>query len=154
MISCHKVAEYLSINSNIKAVTTFFSCQRRKKKYRPKPKDHCQPFFYHKAQLQLRSDTAYKVLVRPQLEYAACAWNPRINRDVQKIEKVLNRASRFVMHDYRQTTRSQDLINRLGWVSLENRRLLTQLSMFYKIKINLVIDFPSCIQPYIRSRRP
>ena len=108
-------------------------------------------FFYHKAQLQLRSDTAYKVLVRPQFEYAACAWNPRINRDVQKIEKVLNRASRFVMHDYRQTTRSQDLINRLGWVSLENRRLLAQLSMFYKIKINLVnIDFPSCIQPDIR----
>ena len=38
-------------------------------------------------------------------ENVACAWNSHTNRDVQKIEKVQNRALHFAMHDFRQTTR-------------------------------------------------
>ena len=47
---------------------------------------------------------------------------------------------------------SQDLVNQLGWASLESRRLLAQVSLFYKIKNNLIdLEFPSSIQPAPRS---
>ena len=51
-----------------------------------------------------------------------------------------------------RSTNSQDLVNQLGWASLESRRLLAQVSLFYKIKNNLVdLEFPSSIQPAPRS---
>ena len=87
------------------------------------------------------------------LEYASAAWNPHTNRDTETIEKVQRRAARFVAHDYMRSTNSQDLVNQLGWDSLESRRLLAQVTLFYKIKNNLIdLEFPSSIQPAPRSR--
>ena len=58
----------------------------------------------------------------------------------------------FVAHDCMRSTNSQDLVNQLGWASLESRRLLAQVSLFYKIKNNLIdLEFPSSIQPAPRS---
>ena len=60
--------------------------------------------------------------------------------------------ARIVAHDYMRSTNSQDLVNQLGWASLESRRLLAQVSLFYKIKNNLIdLEFPSSIQPAPRS---
>lgn len=58
----------------------------------------------------------------------------------------------FVAHNYTRSTNSQDLVNQLGGASLESRRLLAQVSLFYKIKNNLIdLEFPSSIQPAPRS---
>ena len=54
-----------------------------------------------------------------------------------------------------RSTNSQDLVTQLGWGSLESRRLLAQVSLFYKIKNNLIdLEFPSSIQPAPRSIIP
>ena len=91
---------------------------------------------------------AYLSLVRPQLEYASDAWNPYTKKGIAQLEQVQRSAARFVHADYRRTTSVTPLISDLGWESLHNRRLLSQLKMFYKIQHGLVkINLPANIHP-------
>ena len=63
-------------------------------------------------------------------------------------QTIQRRAARFFAHDYMRSTNSQDLVNQLGWDYLESRRLLAQVTLFYKIKNNLIdVEFSSSIQP-------
>jgi len=80
---------------------------------------------------------AYTSLVRPQLEYAAAAWDPYRIGDIQAIEKVQRRAARFVFRDYRHTTSVTNLLDRLHWPSLSSRRTISRLTLFYKAAHNL-----------------
>ena len=82
--------------------------------------------------------TAYQALVRPQLEYAAEAWNPNNIPTANHHELIQRAAARFVHHDYRHITSIDNLINILGWDGLHTRRLVFQLTMFYKIHNRLV----------------
>ena len=36
-----------------------------------------------------------ETLVRPHLEYAVQVWNPHLQRDIDKIQRVLRRATRI-----------------------------------------------------------
>ena len=45
-------------------------------------------------------EAAYRVLVRPILEYGSCIWHPQGLALQQEIEKVQNRAARFVTSNY------------------------------------------------------
>ena len=42
---------------------------------------------------------AYKMLVRPKLEYACEDWNPYIMKCIQKIEQIQRNSCRFIFHD-------------------------------------------------------
>ena len=56
---------------------------------------------------------------------------------------VQHRAARFVFHDYSRISHITSMIGQLGWDSLEQRRLLSQATMFYKTQQGLVgIQFP------------
>ena len=97
---------------------------------------------------QTVKSTAYKTLVRPQVEYASEAWNPCTLDGQNRIEQIQRSAARFVFNDYRKTTSVTPLINNLGWESLHARRLLAQSTMFYKIHHGLVnITMPAIIVP-------
>ena len=103
---------------------------------------------------QYVKEQAYFTMVRPIVEYAAAAWNPYTNRDVTKIEQVQKNAARFVTNVYDPYQSTSGLVTSLGWTTLENRRLLAQCTMFYKIRNNLVnISFPHCVQENPRSSR-
>ena len=91
---------------------------------------------------------AYVTLVRPQLEYASFAWNPYTKRNINKIEMVQHGAARFVLHDYSRLSHVTPMINQLRWDALEQRRLLSQLTMFYKTQQGLMA-FRSLLDPEV-----
>ena len=41
-------------------------------------------------------DSAYKGMVRPSLEYGSSVWDPHPDKLQEELEKVQNRAARFV----------------------------------------------------------
>ena len=48
--------------------------------------------------------TAYISLVRSTLEYGATIWDPYLEKDITKIEKIQRKAIRFICNDYRSKT--------------------------------------------------
>ena len=96
----------------------------------------------------------YKALVRPILEYASPAWDPHTITNIKKLEAVQRRAARFVHGDYKTTSSTSDMIGRLQWPSLQQRREHAKLVMVYKISHSL-IDIPAVmyLHPIVSSTR-
>ena len=98
---------------------------------------------------------AYNSLIRPHLEYASAAWSPYTNRNIDKIEAVQRRAARFILnnHTYGPDAHlTSQIQTQLKWLPLQHRRALYDLSLFFKIKHNLInISFPPTVQPSPRN---
>ena len=93
-------------------------------------------------------ESAYFTLVRPLLEYASIAWSPHSDKYTKKIELVQRSAARFITQNYkRDPGNATTIIETLGWDTLELRRTIARVSMFYKIQNKLVdITLPDEIQ--------
>ena len=82
------------------------------------------------------------MLVRPILDYAGSAWDPHTTSCIQQLEAVQRRAARFVTGDYRTTSSTSQMIQDLGWPSLQQRRQDAKLVMMYRIIYGL-LDIPA-----------
>ena len=67
-------------------------------------------------------EKAYKIFVRPLLEYAASVWDPYSQKNIAMIEAVESRAARFVLNRFRNTSSVNNILEALGWPTLEQRR--------------------------------
>jgi hypothetical protein len=84
---------------------------------------------------------AFKVFVRPLLEYASPVWSPGLLKDVDRIEAVQRRFTKQLLglRDYSYGNR----LKRVGLDSLELRRLKADLLLTYKIVRGfLAVDLP------------
>lgn len=73
--------------------------------------------------------TLYCALVRSQLEYCTIVWSPFTTRNINKLERIQRRASKFILktdEDY------QICKEKLNLSSLEDRHFLFDVLFFYK----------------------
>lgn len=80
--------------------------------------------------------TAYRSLVRPHMEYSAAVWDPFTSKQVDSIESVQRRAVRNILNNYSREVCVTSMRNTLGLKSLEIRRKIKRLGIFYNIYNN------------------
>ena len=85
---------------------------------------------------------AYITLVHPKIEYCCSVWDPHHQKYINQLDMVQRRAARFVKNTpYRRSenpTSVTAFVEELGWDSLQNRRLHSRLTMFYRVTQGLV----------------
>ena len=70
-------------------------------------------------------EAAYKRLVHPVLEYGSSVWDPHTKCPQEELEKVQNRAARFVTRNYRYTFEEGSMtgiLEQLKWESIKKRK--------------------------------
>ena len=102
-------------------------------------KSHNNTRFFFRRNIRIHSESlkssAYKVLVRPQLEYCSTVWCPFTDSNISKFEAVQRRAARWVKHDYGQTSTVIEMMQSLHWCRLDQRRIDNKLTFMYKITL-------------------
>ena len=91
----------------------------------------------------------YNVFIRPIIEYASSVWNP-INQTtlISRLEMVQRKSIRWICSDWRRVTSVTSLRESLGMKTLETRRTIAQLKMFYDL-----IHFNKHVQKDILPKR-
>ena len=77
------------------------------------------------------------------MEYSSAVWDPHSKVDIDFLERMQKRGARFATNNYKMETGNTKLnLDRLGWDSLEERRMQSKLSLFHKARLKL-IDIPT-----------
>ena len=78
-------------------------------------------------------EMAYKTLVHPLMEYSSIVWSPYTDQNIDKLEMIQRRAARWTLNNYSTYASVTEMLQSLGWRSLEQRRSDSRLCLFYKI---------------------
>ena len=107
------------INNTVKKANSMLGFLRRNLR-------HCQ--------LSCRKN-AYIALVRSKLEYASIIWDPYLQNDIDKLERVQRSAARFISKDYRSREEGcvSAMLKDLDLPPLQERRRHQRLAFLYKV---------------------
>ena len=99
-------------------------------------------------------ETAYKTLVRSLVEYSSPVWRPNTKCNIAKIEMVQRRAARWTLSNYSTYASISEMLQFLGWWSLEQKKSDIRLCLFYMVIHGLVVvDLPPYVQHPMRIPR-
>ena len=74
----------------------------------------------------------YKALVIPILEYAVPLWSPYLQKNIDALERVQRRASKYALPISSGDSPYEERLTMLGWSSLQSRRSYLSLLECYK----------------------
>ena len=97
---------------------------------------------------------AYLALVRSTVEYGAMIWDPYLQEDINKLERVQRQGVRFITGNYTSRTTGcvTQMLNEQKLVSLKDRRKNTKLVFMCKIVRGLIPAIPS--EEFFTPQRP
>jgi len=72
-------------------------------------------------------------MVRPQLEYASDIWDPHHAGDITDLEKVQQRAARWVINDHSRYSSVTLMLDQLSWPTLQFQGKLSRLQTLHQI---------------------
>ena len=84
--------------------------------------------------------TIYQFIIQPYFDYCAQVWGCLRKTLAAKVQKLQNRAFGLITRE-NYTTRSADILNKLGVPNLEKRRMQQLSILTYKVKNKLVPDY-------------
>ena len=91
---------------------------------------------------------ACNTLVRPQVEYASSVWSPYTKENINKIDKVQRRATRWASNDYSTYSSVTDMLSNLGWRSIEKKTVSKRTSQIYILSR---YTFPTILALFINA---
>ncbi|XP_072052018.1 uncharacterized protein [Amphiura filiformis] len=80
----------------------------------------------------------YLSLIQPKLTYGSAAWIPSTNEERHQLDMIQRSAARLCYNNYSREASVTQMLNQLEWPSLDTCRLITRLSLMYRITHNLV----------------
>ena len=90
--------------------------------------------------------------IRPQLEYASVVWNPHLQKDIKKLERIQRAATRWAP-ELRELS-YEERLKALNLTTLEARRKRGALITLYKCTTGMIdIDKEDFIKPGNRRTR-
>ena len=83
---------------------------------------------------------AYISLVRSTLEYGATVWDPYLKADIDRLERIQRRGTRFITCDYKSRTPGSitKMLTNLELQTLQERRKESRLTFLFKVVEGLV----------------
>ncbi len=84
--------------------------------------------------------TINQSIIQPYFDYCAQVWGCLGKTLATKLQKLQNRAFRIITRE-NYSTRSADMLNKLGIRNLENRRMQQLSILMFKVKNRLVPDY-------------
>ena len=98
-------------------------------------------------------ESAYQTMVRPLVEYCSSAWDPGYVGQIRQVEAVQRKAARFVTSDWGRYSSVTDMVKSLEWHTLQERRLVRRLSIFYQVLHgNTAVQLPNYVTQQNRPR--
>ena len=75
----------------------------------------------------------YNTIVMPHFDYCCTIWSASSKYNIEGLQKLQNRAMRIILQ-CKCDTHIRDMLNRLGFLSIENRLKLHLAILVFKIK--------------------